>query len=155
MRSFDVLPFGIGVVAAHFRGGDTAWGDGVDADAGGREFERECSGESEDAGFGGGVGGAVFTAAVGDVRGDIDDGAGLLLFHRHGHGAAAEESRGEIGVDDRAPVVERKVFKLVAEKTAAGDVDQQIDAPMLGEDRIECRFDVGFFGTDWRNESPD
>ena len=66
---------------------------------------------------------AVFAAAIGDVRGDIDDGAGLLLLHRHGHGAAAEEGCCEIGVDDGAPVIEREIFELVAEKTAAGDVD--------------------------------
>ena len=41
---------------------------------------------------------------------------------------------------------QRKFFKLVAEKTAAGDVDQQIDAPMLGDDLVENRFDLGFLG---------
>ena len=58
------LPFGVGVVAADFGGFDSPWGDRVDSDACGREFQRERSGEAEDAGFGGGVGDDVLAVGI-------------------------------------------------------------------------------------------
>src|SRR5258706_13204924 len=85
------VPFRIGVMAADFGGFGSSWRDRVDSNSSRRELQRERPGETEDAGFGGGVGGAGLAAAVGDVGRDIDNRAGLLIFHHHGYGAAAKK----------------------------------------------------------------
>ena len=61
IRSF---PFSVGILAADFGGFDSPWGDCVDSHSFGREFQRERAGETEDAGFGGGVGDDVLAVGI-------------------------------------------------------------------------------------------
>src|SRR3546814_4361385 len=71
-----------GLALAVDRGVDEAWGDAVDADAGGGEVAGDGEGHADDTALGGGVGDLADLAVEGGHRGDGDDGALLVVRQR-------------------------------------------------------------------------
>ena len=61
------FPFDVGVTCSDPRRGDSSRRDGIYADAAGRQFERERSRQTENAGFSRGIGRATGVAAEADI----------------------------------------------------------------------------------------
>jgi hypothetical protein len=115
-------------------------------DAKGGEFQRERFRQTENTSFGGRVGGAVLTAAERDVRGDVDDRACLLILHYPDDGTTAEKGRREIRVDNGLPVLEREFLELMSMHTAAGNVNENINAAVTDGDLIKSSLHLTFLG---------
>ena len=73
----------------------------------------------------------------------IDDHARFALAHRLADSLAAEKSRFEIDVDDFAPFGQRKLLDRMLMQSAAGKIDQQIDASGLSFNIGKDIFDLG------------
>ena len=131
-------------------GDEEAGGDGVDADAHGREVGGEPAGEVLDGGLGGGVGGDLGEGLGGGHGGDVHDGTA------GGEHLLGEDLRGEQRADEVEAVDELEALDVEAEEgllqlgvgghllggagalgvVAAGAVDEDVHAAPLGEDGV-------------------
>jgi hypothetical protein len=80
-------------------GGEDAGGNGVDADAILRPFAGEAAGESEDRGFGGGVGSYFVEAYEGSERAEVDDASVASRLEWLIEGLAGSEGAIEVCVE--------------------------------------------------------
>src|SRR6185437_15960980 len=116
--------------------------DRVDVDAVGAELVAELFGEGDDPALCRGIGGARRDAAAapGD-RGQVDDlAAALLLHHRH-DGVGEQERAVKVELDEFLPVLETQLVHRRArfgdDRAAADRVDEDVDAAVLGGDRVD------------------
>src|SRR6185436_11959962 len=116
-------------------GADVTRRDGVHGDALARDLERERLGKAVDPGLGGGIVGLAESTLLPVHRRDVDHPAPAALDHAVHHLLGHVEARIEVGAHHRVPVglghlLERHVAR------DAGVVDQDVDHPDLGLDRV-------------------
>jgi hypothetical protein len=66
------------------------------------------------------------------------------MLHYPYDGTTAEKGRCEIRVDHGLPVLEREFLEPVSMHTAAGDVDENVDAAVVGFDLVKSSLHLTF-----------
>src|SRR5882762_14193 len=137
---FQFFFYFVGKDGRHGRLNETG-SHGVDGDAARCDFDGDGLGEADEAGFRGDVIGLPRVTAFGDDGRDVDDAAGASFHHRRQHLLDADVRAGEIGSDDRVPVVGLHAHG----QAVAGDggvVDEDIDFSEFFEDGFKAGLDL-------------